>query len=288
MSENQFFTGETGHSRRILYTPSPFARENLFYLQETGSLSADKVHIKERSYLDSFLFLMVVQGSGTVVTAGTSYALTAGDCMFIDCHHPYSHESSADLWTLRWAHFNGSTMRALYEKFLERSGSPRYTLMEKESYEDLLKRLFGTAGSQSYVRDMEIHELLSILLTKIMKDCWNENRMVTGGHPVRSLTPVLQYLQEHYREKITLDELAERFFINKYYLTRRFKEEYGITISDYILSLRIREAKEILRFSGDSLETIAERCGFYDLAYFSRKFKKAEGISPSAFRKQWM
>ena len=287
MSENQLFLGETVHSKRILYTPSAFAKENLFFLQETGSLSAAKVHKSMRSYLESFLFLFVTKGRGSVVSAGREYSLKAGDCVFLDCRLPYSHESSEDLWSLRWVHFNAAAMPSIYRKFMERSGSPLFPVRDQKECEAILNRIYETGTSESYVRDMEVHEALSILLTMIMKDCWKDQEGEAPSPSSLTLVSLRQYLQEHFCEKITLDALSERFFLNKYYLTRLFRRQYGTTISDYILELRIQKAKSLLRFSQLSLDEIAGQCGFYDLAYFSRKFKKAEGISPLSFRRQW-
>jgi len=86
---------------------------------------------------------------------------------------------------------------------------------------------------------------------------------------------------------LPLDELAERFFINKFYLTRIFKEQYGYSVVNYIMVLRIARAKQLLRFSDLSMEKIGEACGMPDANYFSRVFRRVEGTSPSEYRKQW-
>ena len=288
MSEQQLFKGLTSESDRILYSPSPFARENLFYLQETGRLTATSAHRSHRDYLDSYLFLLVTEGSGHVTSGSSEYSLKKGDGIFADCHLPWSHESTRDFWSLAWIHFNGATMPAIYRKFLERSGSPLFSLKQPAWYQSLLDTIYETAHSESYVRDMELHQDLSRLLTSIMKDCWNEERELFSPGQSERLQAVREYLRTHYAEKISLDDLASRFFINKYYLTRVFRSQYDRTISDYVFELRLARAKQLLRFSPLSLDEISRQCGFYDLAYFSRQFKKAEGISPSAFRRQWM
>ena len=80
---------------------------------------------------------------------------------------------------------------------------------------------------------------------------------VKSWHPEERQTPDLkreninlikQYLDEHYDVKITLDDLTERFFISKYYLTRVFRKQFGTSISHYLLSIRITKAKQMLRF----------------------------------------
>lgn len=287
MNKPQIFKGNTADSERILYTPAPFARENLFYLQEAGSLNAKAKHISQRSYLDSYLFILVQSGSGTVTVRNQEYTLSQGDCAFIDCSKPYSHSTEEDPWSLRWVHLNGPTMPAVYQKYLERSGSVIFSAQDTAVYEDLLHSLQGSALSDSYVRDMEVHQLLSALLTQIMKDCWNPEQTRKDIPSSDNTEQLRAYLSEHFTEKISLDVLSSRFFLSRFYLTKRFKEQYGVTISDYILDLRIRRAKELLRFSSLSLDEISAECGFYDLPYFSRKFKKAEGITPSAYRNQW-
>lgn len=288
MIEPQIYKGISADSERILYSPSSFARESLFFLQETGILKAKSSHSSSRQYLDSFLLLLVLSGSGTVNQNGAVFPLRKGDCAFLNCIEPYSHHTNDDPWTLRWVHFNGSNMSSIHRKFLERSGSVRFSVSDLRLYTDLFQQLYDSSVSDSYVRDMEIHQAISFLLTAAMKDCWN-----TDSHHIQQATnlriePVRQYLFSHYKEKISLEELSSRFFISKFYLSRLFREQYGMSVSDYILDLRIRHAKELLRFSALSLNEIAEQCGFYDLPYFSRTFKKAEGISPSAYRKQWI
>ena len=88
-------------SSRILYTPSTFARTSLLHLQEVGSLQAIYPHTSTRTNLTSFLCFVVLSGNGTLTYEGTTYELSAGDCVFIDCRKAYSHSTSDDLWSLQ-------------------------------------------------------------------------------------------------------------------------------------------------------------------------------------------
>ena len=65
----------------------------------------------------------------------------------------------------------------------------------------------------------------------------------------QNLSPIRDYLEVHYTEKIVLNELADHFFISKFYLTRAFKEQYGVSINTYVLNIRIAKAKQKLRFT---------------------------------------
>ena len=78
-----------------------------------------------------------------------------------------------------------------------------------------------------------------------------------------------------------MDHLSEKFYINKFYLTRVFKEQFGQSVTAYLVQLRITQAKRMLRFTDHNMEAIAQDCGLSDANYFARLFKKVEGISPA-------
>lgn len=89
------------------------------------------------------------------------------------------------------------------------------------------------------------------------------------------------------RTKITLESLAAQFYINKYYLAKAFREQYGQSINACLLNLRITRAKQLLRFSGKTVEEIGREVGMDSPAYFSQVFKDVEGVSPKQYREQW-
>lgn len=274
-------------SNRILYTPSEFAKDHLLHLQETGTLQALSPHTSSRAGLQSYLFFVVKEGHGTLIYDNCTYELTKGNCVFIDCNTSYSHTPSNDLWTLSWVHFYGSNMPGIYHKYVARGGLPCFHSENTEDYALLLDQIYNLASSTDYIRDMKICEKLTSLLTLLMADSWvhtPETKHPTGK---RNLQDVKKYIDLHFNEKIMLDELAERFYINKFYLTRIFKEQFDISISRYIMLQRITHAKKQLRFTDHSIEEIAIECGLNDANYFSRVFHKIEGISPGEYRRQW-
>lgn len=280
------YKGTYVNSNRILYTPSEFARENLLYLQEIGQVHARAPHVSTHPDLASHLFIMVLSGSGTLSYLGEKYALSPGDCAYVNCKNDYYHESSDDLWTIRWIHFYGPTAFGIYRKYVERGGEIIFHPDTTECFTDCFEKIFELASSDDYIKDMKINEQLSALCCLLMAESWHpESRIVATGR--QSTRKVQEYLKNHLSEKITLDRLSEQFFVNKYYLTRLFKNEYGLTINEYLLELRISHAKELLRFSSLSIEEIGESCGIAPLYYFSRVFKQVEGINPREYRKKW-
>lgn len=287
MDQNKYFTtASIVSSNRVLYTPSSFAKTSLLHLQEIGTLQALAPHTSSRFNLQSYLFFTVLSGSGVLIYDGKKYDLKKGDMVFIDCRKPYSHTTDSNLWSLRWCHFYGPTLSFVYEKYVERGGRPTFRPEETAPFLSTLDSLYKLASGSDYIRDMRINEELNKLCTLLMEQSWNPEEASTAPKKL-SVVEVKEYLEQHYAEKITLDELSTRFFINKYYLTRVFKEQFGQSITAYLTSLRITHAKQLLRFSEKSVEEIGLECGLGQLHYFSRVFKEVEGVPPSVYRSQW-
>lgn len=290
-------------SNRIIYTPSTFARSSLIHLQETGTLQATHPHKNERSGLSSCLFFTVLSGSGRLTYEGEEYDLTSGDCVFIDCKKPYCHETgnitdleqadatvdtagrTSELWSLQWVHFYGPNMGAIYRKYQERGGRPVFQTSQLQSYHDILDELYNIASSPDYVRDMRIHEKLSSLLILLMEDAWDDTQMQATPDTL-DIQAIKDYLDENFKSRISLDDLAGSFYLNKYYLMKLFKDRYGMTINAYLNQARVTWVKQQLRFTDKTVETLAAELQI-EPAYLSRLFKKVEGVSPTSFRKSW-
>lgn len=168
-------------------------------------------------------------------------------------------------------------------------GKPVFKTKQSLIYKRILEELYQVANSDDYVRDMRIHEKLSSLLILLMEDAWdssenhlNENKNVS----MIDLQDVKDYLDGHFASPITIDELSSKFFINKYYLMKLFKDRYGLTINSYLNSLRITYIKQQLRFSDKTVEQLAMELQM-EPSYLSRLFKKIEGMTPTLFRKSW-
>ena len=310
MQPNLFTSSPSVRSSRILYTPSPFARSSLLHLQEVGSLTAIKPHTSKREKLQSYLCFMVEDGEGELLYEGKKYELKAGDVVFIDCRKAYSHStgnshidsacvnSFKKLWSLRWCHFYGPSMPAIYAKYCERGGLPvirgddvsrradASRGADVSQYSTILTDIYTLASSSDYIRDMRINGKLNDLLTLLMEFSWHREAH-TNAPKKMDISLVKSFLDEHYKEKLSLESVASHFFIDKHYLARLFKAQYGVTLVTYLQQVRITHAKRMLRFTDKSIEEIGLECGIGDLNYFSRVFKKLEGVSPSEFRRVW-
>jgi len=97
-----------------------------------------------------------------------------------------------------------------------------------------------------------------------MEQSWNPEAKLLSFKQ-HSLIDVKEYIDTHYTEKITLDRLSEMFSINKFYLERIFKEQFGVSIINYLTNIRITHAKRLLRFTDKSVEQIGLECGITPL-----------------------
>lgn len=100
------------------------------------------------------------------------------------------------------------------------------------------------------------------------------------------MTEIVKYIEQNYPSDLSLQEVAGKFQVSREYVSRRFKQEYGINFSDYIVSIRIEKAKLLMQNPGLKLAQISEMVGFHDVKYFSKVFKKHTGHSPKDYRDQ--
>jgi AraC-like DNA-binding protein len=94
----------------------------------------------------------------------------------------------------------------------------------------------------------------------------------------------LDYISVHFSKPLNLDKLAQHCLVHPAHLSRQFKKETNITLTEYIHKLRIEEAKLLLKKERTSIEWIAGTIGFEDAAYFTRVFKRLEGVTPTQYR----
>ncbi len=101
----------------------------------------------------------------------------------------------------------------------------------------------------------------------------------------RQCLMVRQYIDQHYKDRLTLELLAQVADSNKYYLAHNYKKAYGISPISYMITCRIKEAKQLLSETDLPLSKISRNLGFSSPSYFSQSFSKIEGIGPADYRK---
>lgn len=102
---------------------------------------------------------------------------------------------------------------------------------------------------------------------------------------VKPIRIAKQYINEHYCEKISLEDVAQMVGLNSAYFSVLFKKETGVNFSNYLIDLRMEKAKELLRSTNDTMVAIADSVGYKDTRYFSQLFTKTVGIKPTLYRR---
>lgn len=162
---------------------------------------------------------------------------------------------------------------------------------------------FRDSGSQIqfYLRHMlrEIEEkppgyeavcqsLLNVLMISLRRQTDFSAKLVPAGRQVsKESALVRRYIDSHFKERLSLDLLAQVAHSNKYHIAHSFTRDYGISPINYLLSLRLRESCDLLQTTDHSLAEIAQITGFSSPSYFSQSFRKAKGMSPAQYRKKF-
>lgn len=117
-----------------------------------------------------------------------------------------------------------------------------------------------------------------------------ENRVVNEPmqQEERTINGLTRYMQEHLSEEITLSVLAEEFHLNAQYISQLFKNEIGVGFLAYLTNIRLEKAKKLLLLTALPIADVAEQSGYGDYRVFTKVFKKAEGITPSQYRRDFL
>lgn len=138
-----------------------------------------------------------------------------------------------------------------------------------------------------FAAEQMVKNSLESFLINLVRECTQSKNLSENTVHLSegNIQAVHQYLSENYTSKIYLDKLCFLFNTNKSTLCKQFKSEYGKTVLGYVNSLRIKEAKSLMRANKKSVTQIAEEVGFESIHYFSRIFKKHTGQTPSEYAK---
>lgn len=128
---------------------------------------------------------------------------------------------------------------------------------------------------------------LVLYITDIVEALPNENSRELLTAIEKNVYKVVNYINAQYMNKISLDNIAKRFFISKYYLCRVFKDIIGMSVNEFINAKRITEAATYLQNTDKSISHIATSVGLYSQAFFIKLFKKQYGVTPSEYRRRY-
>ena len=270
----------------------PLPYEKRGYLNEPFRLFhlADDRHEEIAYHYHSFhKIIMLLAGRAGYAIEGERYTLQPGDYVLVgrgSIHRPIVERGD----------FYERAILYISPEFLQeqsRGGDDLETCFRQAQRDfryvyhsggDRVRELFGLLEQSQQEAGFGAALLQRALFTQLMVEV---NRISLAGDTVSAaagdskVVALLQYLNAHLTEGLTIDELAARFYISKYHMMRRFRDETGYTIHGYVTEKRLLLAQQLLEQGIPSGEA-ALRCGYQEYSTFSRAYKKQFGRSPSA------
>ena len=246
------------------------------------------LHFKFEKKIDFFAHIhedielvYVKKGEATAYCNGVKYKLY-DNCFFMVFPNQIHHYVESVIGEYIVLKINPSQLLSFNKVFLE--GEPVSSLWHfNEGEDDNTVYLMETALTE-FKRDGHspiIDAYLTALFGKLFKFYEIEKSKVSRD----TVLKILQYCSEHYKERITVSEVANDLSISRSTVSHIFSARLGINFCEYINSLRLTEAEQMLKNANYSVTEISDVAGFSDVRTFNRAFLNRYGVSPSVYRK---
>ena len=220
--------------------------------------------------------MLITDGDCQITVNGTTSHAGWGNAALIDCYSPHQYESETG-WKSLWIHFDGPLARAYYEQITANFGTV-FLHSNFHGIYHMLEKIY-----QDFANGIPVNEpQISTRITAILNDILNSKESPDISPSL--LKETIAYINEHFCEKIHLQDLAAMTSLSPFYFTRVFTKETGMTPYQYLLSARLSFSKLLLKSSDFSVKEIAFRSGFSDEGHFCSCFKKHEHMTPSQYR----
>ena len=263
-----------------IMTPSLFAKNNLFYVQEAGKFDTLPGYFAEREGLHSFLLLSTISGKGLLRYKEREYPLQSGDTFWIDCMQRHSYRTDSD-WKFYFLHFSGNSSAGFYKLWEDRGPIVSAGISLEEKIADIMQwNRTPSPGTELRTSQVISQALTDILLASTQLAAPPESAP-------DYLLRILRYIDQHFAENITLQELSALFGANPVYISSEFKRWFGIHYRTYLIGKRLSRAKELLKYSDFSVAAISDEVGFPSPSYMIETFRTREGMTPLQYRKLW-
>lgn len=165
------------------------------------------------------------------------------------------------------------------------------TLVSRAAIQGGLSTEDAFSLSDAYIQKCELLSALDRITNlqyhMVLEFAQRVERIRFGGQPTQLTIAVANYIQHHLSEPIRAEEMAKELYMSRPYLSAKFKEETGETLTDFILKEKTEEAKRLLRYSDKTATAIGSYLGFSSLGHFSRVFRKYTGRSPAEYREKY-
>lgn len=260
--------------------PSAFAEQALFYLQHLGIFECDDRYIVTHPYWESVLLLFIDEGELEVSFRQENFVARSGDIVLLDCRYEHVYRALRHL-KFHYIHFAGASSfdyaglihELNHSALLHQASSPTLN----SAFQNLLYLVRSQTTAQNEHR---ISVYIHMILCELSESC---HSLPAAANT--SIEQSVRFMEKHLTENISLDEISAHVGLSKYYFNRLFRRHMGMTPHQYFLNMRVQYAKKLLMTTHDSIENIAEKCGFDSPSNFIRLFRQRTGMTPAAFRK---
>lgn len=265
---------------------------------KTYSVSGEGI-IDSGCYPDSIVIIQVIGGRVSVCIGTEVTDAAAGDFIFVPASLVYRVNAVDGSAVIRALVFDTAIVESdmenidseIYYMFYVQSCTRIVTFKSGHPIYETLAYCMNEAYEEYISKDVcyrfpvkaHIYLLLSALLRYYSSSKNELDRMIY--HNVIRLRPVIEYINEHYDEKIYIETLSDMITVSPDYFTKMFKDSIGKTPIDYINGIRINESLRLLSMTDTPINDIAEIIGFSNANYFHKIFKSYMNNSPLAYRK---
>lgn len=223
------------------------------------------------------------RGTGRFIVDGKEFIAKPNTLFLLKCEKNHRYESVDGIWEHEWINFTGMCAQVYYD-LINPEGETVYDLGESHTILTLLREASSAMARQDIVSYVHTSTCIIQLLDAIYELTVEHQRIQMAdrrGNVERSV----RYIEEHYMEKISLDQLAQVAYLSKYYYTRAFYKYVGLTPYEYLNAVRISKAMNLLIDTNLSVDEIGWKVGFQGSRNMIRQFKKAMGITPGEYRR---
>lgn len=237
-------------------------------------------------------FLPVYSGEFICIVNGREYRAKEGEILFINSRIPHYTRNELDNTRTGLLQFcdydflnNENTRIIRYSLRLQSlSEEPVHILKSKELF-DTIDELFNEKINQGCAYEIMIHSLaLKIIAILYKEGILSDGVQVYSNSSVQKILPALSYINENYKQDITLGDVSELLGFERSYFCRMFKSAIGSTFTEYLNFVRVSKAEKLLSEGNLSVMEISNEVGFSSVSYFNRIFKKYKNCSPSYYK----
>lgn len=247
---------------------------------------------------DFYEFYLYISGDVTYLIEGKSYNLESGDMILIntkELHRAMINTMNVPyeriiLWINKaFLHELSTPEIDLTQCFenLEKKNILRVDFQVQQNVRAQLSKLLDLENYKGLGKDLlsraYITELAILLNNFVFSDKYNKDADIDIMKS-NLIDGIVEYINNHINEEITIDQLSKEFFLSKFHLVREFKKYTGTTIHRYIVQKKLIEAKELI-IKNYPINSVYKQSGFGDYSNFFRAFKNEYGISPKQFYK---